>query len=305
MTNDGSGDNRLSKNQRREAAREKARILREEQKKKDRRSKFLLQGGLVVVILAIVVVVGLVIVNGVKPAGPGPLNMLSDGIKIGKDFKAVPTAALQPDAQPVSSATNPPDVIDIKIYIDYQCPVCGAFESTNIDQIKTWVQSGAATYEIHPIAILDSQSLGKKYSTRSANAAACVANYSPNNYFDYSALLFANQPKEGTEGLTDAQLANLAKDAKVKNLDSITSCIKDQTFKSWVTAATTRATTSPIPDSNVKKVEGTPTVIINGKKYLGAVDDASAFAAAVVKAAGDSFSQGSSATPSPSPSTTP
>ncbi|MCU1557136.1 MAG: hypothetical protein JWN09_1131 [Microbacteriaceae bacterium] len=304
MTNGGSGDDRLSKNERREAAREKARILREEQKKKDRRNKFFLQGGLAVVLLAIVAIIGLVIINGVKPPSPGPLNMLSDGIKIGKSFKAVPTAALQPDASPVPSATNASDVVDIKVYLDYQCPICGTFESTNIAQITTWVNSGAATYEIHPIAILDAQSLGTKYSTRSANAAACVANYSPNSFFDYSAQLFANQPAERTGGLTDAKLASLAKSAKVAKLDSITSCIKDQTFKSWVTAATTRATTGPIPDSNVKKVEGTPTVVINGKKYLGAVNDASAFAAAVVQAVGDRFSS-SSATPSPSPSTTP
>ncbi len=305
MTNDGSGDNRLSKNQRREDAREKARILREDQKKKDRRNRFLLQGSLVVVVIAIVAIVGLVIVNSVKPPSPGPLNMLSDGIKIGQGYKAVPTAALAPNAAPVPSSTNASNVIDIKVYVDYQCPVCGTFESTNIGQIKTWVQSGAATFEIHPIAILDSSSLGKKYSTRSANAAACVANYSPNNYFDFSAQLFADQPKEGTEGLTDAQLANLAKGAKVTKLDSISSCIRDQTFKSWVTAATTRATTGPIPGSNVKKVEGTPTVIINGKKYLGAVGDATAFAAAVVQASGDSFSKNSSATPTPSPTATP
>ncbi|MET4781272.1 thioredoxin domain-containing protein [Glaciihabitans sp. UYNi722] len=300
MSNDGSGDDRLSKNQRREVAREKARVLRIEQKKKERRSKFLLQGGLVVVLLAIVTVITLFFVNTVKPAGPGPLNMLSDGIKIGRDFKAAPTAALQPNAKPVPSATNAKDVVDIQVYVDYQCPICGTFESTNLDQIKTWVSSGAATYEVHPISILDFQSLGKKYSTRAANAGACVANYSPNTYFDYSSELFANQPKEGTEGLTDAQLAKLADRAGVKNLSSVTKCIKDQTFKSWVSAASARAATGPIPHSNVKKVANTPTVIIDGKKYVGATDDATAFSDAVVKAVGDTFSDSTPSSPSPS-----
>ena len=49
-----SGDSRLTKNEKREAAREKARILREEQKKKDRRTKLLLQGGIILASLAIV-----------------------------------------------------------------------------------------------------------------------------------------------------------------------------------------------------------------------------------------------------------
>lgn len=306
MTNGGAGDDRLSKNQRREAAREKARLLREEQKKKDRRNKVFLQGGLVVLLLAVVTVVGLIVANGVRPPAPGPLNMLSDGIKIGQDLKAVPTAALKPDAKPVPSKANKSDVVDIKIYVDYQCPFCAQFEATNGDQIKTWVNSGAATIEIHPLAILDSKSLGAKYSTRAANAAACVANYSPDNFYDLNELLFSKQPKEDTTGLTDAQLINLVKQVKPKNLDSIESCVKDQTFKSWASAATTRATSSPLPGSDAAKLEGTPTVIINGKKYNGSISDASALSAAVVKAAGDRFSEDSSTTtPSPSPSAAP
>ncbi|HAM26688.1 MAG TPA: hypothetical protein DCP11_08285 [Microbacteriaceae bacterium] len=301
MSYGGAGDDRLSKNQRREAAREKARTLREEQKKKDRRSRFILQGSLIVVSLAIIGVIILVITSSVRPPAPGPRNMLSDGIKIGQGYKAVSTVALQPGDVPVPSASNKSDVIDIQIYVDYQCPICAGFEATNNAQIKSYLKTGAATLEIHPIAILDNMSLGQKYSTRAANAAACVANYSPNSYFDFNGLLFDNQPKENTEGLTDAKLASIAKQAKVSSLDSITSCIKDETFTAWVTAATSRATTGPIANSDVKKVAGTPTVIINGAKYDGAVNDASAFSAAIVKAAGDTFREDATASPSPSP----
>ncbi|CAN5335905.1 thioredoxin domain-containing protein [soil metagenome] len=302
MTYDGSSDKGLSKNERREAAREKARALREQQKKKDRRSRVVLQGSLAVLVIAIVAVIGLVIVNSVRPPSPGPANMISDGIKIGQGFTAVPTAALQPDAKPVPSATNPANVIDLRVYIDYQCPYCGDFEKTNAEQIKKWVSTGAATLEIHPVAILDQSSLGKKYSTRSANAAACVANYSPNQFFDFSALLFQNQPKENTEGLTDDQIIALTKKAKVGKADSIANCITDQKFKSWTNAATARATTGPLVGTDVKNLSSTPTVIINGKKYGGAIDNAADFATAVSKAAGDSFSEDSAATPSPSPS---
>ncbi|HEY0259387.1 MAG TPA: thioredoxin domain-containing protein [Lacisediminihabitans sp.] len=305
MTNGASGDDRLSRNERRESARQKARALREEQKKKERRNRVFLQGGLVVLLLAIITVVGLIVINGVRPPSPGPLNMLSDGVKIGQGFKATPTAALEPDAKPVPSATNPPDVIDIQIYIDYQCPICGTFEATNSDQIKTWLKTGAATEEIHPIAILDNQSLGAKYSTRAANAAACVANYSPNDFFDYNAALFSHQPEENTTGLTDAQLIKLAKQVKPKKVDSISSCITGQKFKTWVTAATNRATTGPIAKTNVSKIQGTPTVIINGVKYQGAIGDKKAFAAAVVKAAGDTFTKDPTVTSSPSPSPSP
>jgi len=302
MTYDGSSDSGLSKNERREAAREKSRVLREQQKKKDRRSRVILQGSLAVLVIAIVAVVGLVIVNSVRPPSPGPANMLSDGIKIGEGFKAVPTGALQPDDSPIPSKTNAKNVIDLRVYIDYQCKYCGNFEATNAAQIKKWVSIGAATLEIHPLAILDQASLGKKYSTRSANAAACVANYSPNQFFDFSALLFTKQPKENTEGLTDDQIIALTRKAKVSKADSITTCITDQEFKSWTNAATERATTDPLAGTDVKKLAGTPTVIINGKKYAGAIDSAADFASAMSKASGDSFSEDSTATPSPNPS---
>jgi protein-disulfide isomerase len=302
MTYDSSSDRGLSKNERREVARDKARLLRDRHKKKDRRSRLILQGSLAVLVLSIVVVIGLVITNSVRPPSPGPQNMLSDGIKIGEGFTAVPTAALQPDAQTVPFATNAPNVIDIRIYIDYQCVLCADFQRTNAAQIKNLISVGAATLEIHPLAILDPASLGKKYSTRSANAAACVANYSPNQFFGFNALLFANQPQENTEGLTDAQIISLTNKAKVGKADSVATCITDQKFKSWINAATARATSDPLAGTTLKKLARTPTVIINGKKYDGALNSARDFASAVSQAAGDSFSEGSSASPSPSPS---
>jgi protein-disulfide isomerase len=301
MTYGGSGEDSLDKNERREAAREKARILRDTHKKRDRRRRIFLQGGIAIGVIVIVALIALVVSNGIRPPSPGPLNMQSDGIKIGTGYKAVTTAALKPGEAPTPSKTNAKDVIAIQVYLDYQCPICGAFEKANSSQISTWVKSGAATLEIHPIAILDRVSLGTKYSTRAANAAACVANYSPNSYFDFSALLFSHQPAETTEGLTDDTIIKLAKDAKPKAVSSIEKCVRDQEFKSWVNAATTRATTGPIVGTDVDKVSGTPTVIVNGQQYTGAVDDSAAFATAIVKAAGDSFIHDSTATPTPTP----
>lgn len=301
MTDGDSGDDSLNTSERREAARQKARILREGHRKTDRRRRLFLQGGIGLFIVVVIGVVALLVSSGVHAPSSGPLNMQSDGIKIATGYKAVSTPALKPGETPTASKANATDVIAIQIYVDYQCPICGAFEKANAAQIATLVKTGAATLEIHPISVLDRVSLGYKYSTRAANAAACIANYSPNSYFDYSALLFANQPAENTNGLTDGKLMSLAKKASPKRLASIDSCITKQDFKSWVNAATTRATTGPIAGTNVKKVSGTPTVIINGQQYTGAVNDATAFAAAVVKAAGDTFTKDSTVAPTPTP----
>ena len=305
LSNITPGDGRLSKNEKREAARDKARVLREEQKKKDRRTKFLLQGGIILAALAIVAVVALVIVNSVRPVGPGPANMASDGIQISQGSIATQTAALKSDAAPIPNKRDAAaGILDIKLYVDYQCPACAAFEKTNGEYISSLIENGKTTVEIHPITILDRASQGTKYSTRSANAAACVANYSPNQFYDFHNLLYANQPAENATGLTDEKLIEYTTQAKVEAAGSIASCIKDQQFKSWVNASTARALSGPIPNSNVDNVRTTPTVIVNGLKFEGSITDLASFQAFVLQATGADFNEKSTPTPTPPPTPT-
>ncbi|WP_426516087.1 DsbA family protein [Diaminobutyricibacter sp. McL0618] len=300
MTHGGPTDSRPSRNDRREAAREKARQLRVEQKKRDRRNKVFLQSGIIVGVLAIAAVVVLIIVSAIRPPVPGPANMASDGVVVGAGLKVVPTESLAADASPIASTPDPSgSVVSIRMYIDYLCPFCGEFEKTNGDQLGEWAKSGAATVEVHPIAILTSHSAGTKYSLRAANAAACVANYSGDQFWNFHRLLFENQPQEGGPGLTDAQLKGYVSSAGAKNVTSIDKCIDDGTYTTWVANATDRALAGPIPNSNVPKLTGTPLVIVNGKQYTGSLTSADDFKAFVLQAQGDAYS---TATPTPSPS---
>lgn len=303
MSDQRSAHERPSKNERRAEAREKARQLRQEQQKKERRTRLLLQGGVALAAVAIIAVIALVLVNSVRPEGPGPRNMASDGIRIGQDFAAVPTPALPVGDRPVVSEANPDGVVDIQIVIDYLCPICGEFEATNGEFIATLVESGAATVEYRPIAILTSRSAGTEYSLRAANAAACVANYSPNAFFEFNASLFAEQPEEGTPGLDDARLIELAGDVAT-TAGGIEECITERTFASWVKAATTRAQTGPlaIRDVEIEGIVGTPTVFVNGKVYEYSYPfDQGEFAQFVLQAAGDEFSTNPTPTPTPTP----
>lgn len=303
MTTGGPGDPRPSKNKRRDAARTKAAQLRVEQKKRDRRNRVFLRGGIAVALVAVVAIIALVIVNNLPKTGPGPRNMASDGLLIGEGLTAVTTPALQPKAEPVPSTPDASGTVaDIRVYVDYLCPFCGTFEKTNSAQIAKWVESGAATVEIHPISILTSKSAGTQYSLRAANAAACVANYSPDDFLAVSTALFEDQPVEGTAGLSDDELKGLVKSAGVtESLTAIDTCIDEITFKSWVQDATNRALDGPIPNStSLKAITGTPTVLVSGKQYVGALDDSKEFAAFVLQAASEAYS-----TATPTPSATP
>jgi len=298
MTTGGPGDSRPSKNQRRDAARTKAAQLRVEQKKRDRRNRVFLQGGIAVAGIAVVTAIVLIIVNSVQPAGPGPRNMASDGLLVGSGLTAVTTAALQPDDDPIPSTPDESGTVaDIRVYLDYLCPFCGTFETTNTEQIQQWVESGAATLEVHPISILTSKSAGTQYSLRAANAAACVANSSPDDFLAFNTALFANQPVEGTAGLSDEDLKALVASSGVSTgVTAINECIDETTFKSWVKSATDRALSGPIPNSSLKAITGTPTVLVNGKQYVGALEDPKEFAAFVLQATSETYS---TATPTP------
>ena len=309
MTYGGSNQPRPTRNERREAAREKARILREEQKKRERRNKFFIQGGIIVAVVAIAALVVTLILQNTRPDGPGPANMASDGILLTASedggITAVETPALDAGEEPTPTVPDESGTVaNIVMYIDYLCPFCGQFEATNSESIRTMVEEGAATLEVHPVAILTNKSAGSQYSLRAANAAACVADSSPDSFFDFNAVLFENQPEEGTTGLSNDDLKALAGEVGVSSLSTVEQCIDDTQFKSWVQDATTRALTGPVPNSELPSITGTPTVLVNGQQYAGALEDPAEFQSFVLQATSATFND-SEPTPTPTPTPTP
>ena len=287
---------------RRDEAREKAKAIREQRRKQQRKARIIIASVIVAVIVGVAAGGYFFVLQGQRPTGPGPLNMRSDGIVIGGDFVAERTPATQVGQKPLATAIDDEsDVIRIQMYVDYFCPVCNTFEQTNGEQIVKWLDTGVATVEIHPIPLLDRVSQGTKYSSRATNAAACVANYAPDQYYAFHTELFAQQPEESTVGLTDEQLIQVAKDAKVTAVSSVTTCITDQRVRTWVAESKERALTGPIADSDIAAISGTPTILVNGQQYTGAADDAQAFRQFVLQAAGTSFNESSTPTPTPTP----
>ncbi len=286
----------------REAARERARELRAEHAKRDRRRRIGVIAGIAGGVLVAALIVTVVLVSSVRPQTRGPQNMMSDGIKIGVDFTATRTPALRVGQAPVASEPNPSDVVDIQIYYDYLCPNCGAFEERNGDQLRDWIENGAATVEYHPIAIFTSKSNGTQYSLRAANAAACVAELSPDEFFAFHEALFADQPEENTDAYSDDDLVAIAKDAGVASIGNVEKCIDQQRFRTWVNEATQRALAGPIAGTDVASIESTPTIIVNGQEFAYTTNfDPNEFAQFVAKAAGQSFSENPTPTPTPTP----
>lgn len=302
-----SNASRTPKNDRRDAAREKAREQRLRQQRREKRNRAVLQLSIGLVIVAIVAVVAVVIVNSVRPPGPGPQNMANGGITLaGSELAAVRTDAPAGDATPTPQPTRSGKVV-IQAWEDFGCPSCQQFEQTNGAQIQQLVKSGAAVVQYFPVAILDHSFQDGDYSTRAANAAAAVANYSPDSYAAFHSLLYQSsvQPKETTQGLDDDRMIELVRQVKPKNLAKIEQAIRDGQFKSWVGARTDDFDSDGgaltgvdfgqrlSPDGSPSG-PGTPTVLVNGQYY----DGKASFGSFVTQVGGTAGT-----TPAPSPST--
>lgn len=146
---------------------------------------------------------------------------------------------------------------DLGTYIDFMCPICNRFEQIYGEEIEGLVDDGTTTLAIHPISILDSKSQGTDFSTRAANAMYCVAVADADASLPFMNAMFANQPQEGTPGLTDEQLLQIADSVGVTGIDS---CVNDGVYADYVTAITQDTPVQPGSGGI-----GTPTVTVNGE----------------------------------------
>jgi len=178
-------------------------------------------------------------------------------------------AVLAGQEKDTGSATVPPAAVDdatafavgsgpvkIDIYEDFMCPICGEFEQLSKSVLDLDVSKGTLQVEYRPISFLDRESNGTEYSTRAANAFACVADNAGNDAaLTMHNLLYANQPAENTDGLPDSQLVDLAVQAGASR-SAVQTCVDNQTYKSWVANVTEQ--------SSKDGVNGTPTAVLNG-----------------------------------------
>lgn len=306
MTNGEFDRPEAAGNDAREAAKERARELRDQHRKSERRRRLTLQLGVLGGVLVVLAIVAATLITTNQSPSRGPLNMATDGITVGEGLEAVRTPALRADAVPASTREITEGVIDIRVYVDYLCANCATFDQNNMEQLRQWVDSGAATLEVHPVAILTSKSAGTQYSLRAANAAACVAEFAPDDFLDFHSALFVDQPAEGTEGLSDEQLLERAEKAGVGNLKKVTDCVTAKRFNAWVLAATARALNGPIPGADIPAITTVPTVIVDGKQFNYTKDfDPKELALFVTEAAGDHNTGPATPTPTPIPTPTP
>jgi protein-disulfide isomerase len=160
-----------------------------------------------------------------------PANATATGVNVG---------------QPSAKAT-------IDVYLDFQCPVCKAYEAQSGATIQQMVDDGQAKVVYHPLAFLDRMS-STQYSTRAAQASGCASDASV--FQPFLKLLYDNQPPENGEGLPDTQLVAYLKQAGATG--DVATCVNDNKYAAWTKGVTDAASKAG--------VNATPTIKVNGQQ---------------------------------------
>lgn len=132
--------------------------------------------------------------------------------------------------------------VRLDVYLDFICPFCAEFERIHADNLADLRAEGLVDVYYHPVAYLDGTSLGSYYSTRSAATAVLVAEESPEHFVEFLDLMMANQPSEGTSGLNDVQIQDIAAEAGVPG--DVVDQIPGYPYSDWVRDASDAASSS-------------------------------------------------------------
>jgi protein-disulfide isomerase len=162
--------------------------------------------------------------------------------------------------------------VTVEIYLDFLCPHCRDFEAATANTLDQLAAQNKIRLVWHPLGFLDSATSPAGYSTRAANAAGCAAD--AGKLEAYGSTLFANQPAEGSAGLTDDQLIELGGPVGL-NAPSFAQCVRGGNYGDWVSNVDAMAARRGVNSTPAVFVDGTlleqPTV----QALIAAIDAAS------------------------------
>ncbi|RHA44593.1 DsbA family protein, partial [Cellulomonas rhizosphaerae] len=208
-----TNDPKLTKNQRRDDAREKARLLRIEQERKAKRTRIAVIAFGAVIVVALAGVVGFIVKTNNDKAeqyssvayGGGGDDVVPPKVA---DVAAPSTATGShiPVSKAGTGVAGDGDTT-VSLYFDTQCPVCAQFDSINGADLDALAKEDGITVKYFPVSFLDRLSSGTFYSSRAANAASIVADKDPEHFTPFLTALYTDQPAENSDGLPDEKIA--------------------------------------------------------------------------------------------------
>jgi protein-disulfide isomerase len=219
------------------------RQLRYELNARNRRRNPLIQIGLtaVVVVFAVAFVLCILMLHG------------NDTKSAAGEAKAI---SVKSSHLIIDPGTGQPKVV-LSMYEDFSCPHCAEYEEMFGHTINQLIDTGWVAADYYMLA-----SPGKQlYPLRASAAAYCVADQSIDAFQRFHAALYAQQPSGLRTAFPDnAQLIEIAREAGGGG--KVADCINSGKYCAMVQRLTNAAA-----GPGTSKIEGTPTVRINGQDY--------------------------------------
>jgi protein-disulfide isomerase len=155
--------------------------------------------------------------------------------------------------------------VEVEVISDFGCPACANFESATSQALSTYVDQDQIRLRYRLVSAIDRTS-PNEFSRRSIAAAGCVLEQEdPQVWSDFKASVYAGQPPEGEDGLSDTQLIGLATAAGADEAE-VTECVDEGRWLDWADA---------VDDQAAGDYSATPTIFVDGER----VSDASPAAA--------------------------
>lgn len=212
--------------------------IREQRRRQKRRQQLgtlLTIGGVVVFVVAVIVVVSLR--KNLAPVGT--------------------IVSITPDPRPMANGNamgDPNAPVKIDIFSDFQCPAClNFYHEIEPNLVADYVATGKVFFTYRSMGLW----IGAE-SVAAAEAAYCAADQ--DKFWDYHDILFTNWTGENVGDFTNKRLIAFGENIGL-DMNSFRSCLNGHKYSDKVNQDNS--------DGLKAGVEGTPTIIINGKKYDG------------------------------------
>lgn len=216
-------------------------------------------------LISVLAVVGGVLLIAVAVAGggrPQPVEgPATEGASVAGRFAGLPTAG-----KALGRADAP---VTIDLYEDFQCPACRQWGETVFPTLAAnELARGQARLVFHDFAFIGPESMA---AARAGHAAA-----KQDRFWSFWASVYANQGAENSGALSVERLTEMA---RVAGLDV------ERFSADLASSGAGMAVDASIADAHRLGVDSTPTVIVGGRKLVGA--SYAEIAAAIADAAPD------------------
>ncbi|WP_216389197.1 DsbA family protein [Arcanobacterium phocae] len=251
----GMSNERLTKEERRQVAREKARLLQEMEAKRAKRNKIVT---IVVAVLALVLVsFAIWQIVSKDPGQAKELGSYSGSVREVKADNVSDDGGVLFDQSGSATATESGKPV-IGLWSDYMCPGCEHFEGNYGKLMADHSAAGDLQFKFYRV-----NTLGTDFSTKGATAFYYVAQYAPEKLWAFNKALMDYGMKIHAQSVgpnpSASDIADIAKSVGVPDdvVNDLPASIVDEKWQGLVAKT--------VEKFRANEYTGTPTLTVNGK----------------------------------------